>query len=184
NNVVTITVGTGANSEDFVVHDFLLKQSSSFFQAALKEEWKEGQEKIVNLPEDHSEAFALYVEWLFSGKIASGSDKPEGRLSSSEITREHLVLANLYVLGEKLLDDHFCAQTRKATAELCDIEDSEGYRIFPNYVAINIIYAGTKEGSPMREWLVNAYSEHGSKAWVEDADSRTFCVDFLLDLVK
>lgn len=96
NNVVTVTVGAGEDSEVFLVHDFLLKQTSKFFQTALKEDWKEGQEKKVDLPEDKPEAFGIYNEWLLHGKIASVTDKPTGELTSSDITLEYLLLADLY----------------------------------------------------------------------------------------
>ncbi|CAK1360060.1 unnamed protein product [Cercospora beticola] len=103
NNVFTVTVGTGDDAEVFLVHDFLLKQSSKFFQTALKEEWREGQEKKVDLPEDKPEAFGVYTEWLLQGKITSGTGKPTEELTSYDVTLEHLLLADLYVAGRRVL---------------------------------------------------------------------------------
>lgn len=184
NNVFTVTVGTGDDAEVFLVHDFLLKQTSKFFQTALKAEWKEGQEKKVDLPEDKPEAFGVYTEWLLHGKITPGTGKPTEDLTSYDITLEHLLLADLYVLGEKLMDDRFCAGVMKAVAELCLVEATDGGQFFPGERAINTIFEGTREGSPIRAWLVDEYWAHGSKNWFEPPRSAEYCAEFLLELVK
>ena len=88
------------------------------------------------------------------------------------------------MLGEKLIDDHFCAEMTKAIAELCDVTASDGGQFFPTERAINTIFEGPKEGSPIREWLVDQCWEHGSKNWFEPPYLEEYCAAFLLELVK
>ncbi|CAK1360059.1 unnamed protein product [Cercospora beticola] len=116
NNIITITVG-GDNGEEFMIHDFLLKENSKFFEAALDRQWKEGQEKKIALPDDDPEVFAVYAGWLFTGKIASKDEKPLDEFTRADVEHEHPLQAKLYVLGEKLIDDKFCDCALKAWAE-------------------------------------------------------------------
>ena len=43
---------------------------SQFFRAALNGKWKEGEENAVALPEDDPKIFSMYLELVYTGKIA------------------------------------------------------------------------------------------------------------------
>ncbi|GIZ43512.1 hypothetical protein CKM354_000673600 [Cercospora kikuchii] len=65
---IAIKVGS-PNPQMFYVDESVLRKSSKFFDAALKKEWKEGQQRTVDLPECDPEGFKVYINWLHSGKI-------------------------------------------------------------------------------------------------------------------
>lgn len=48
------------NFQKFVVHEDLIRARSPFFEAALGRDWKEASEKLVPLPDDSPDAFAIY----------------------------------------------------------------------------------------------------------------------------
>ncbi|GIZ37635.1 hypothetical protein CKM354_000107800 [Cercospora kikuchii] len=183
NNVFTVTVGTGDDAEVFLVHDFLLKQSSKFFQTALKEEWREGQDKKINLPDDEPDIFGAYVEYLFSGKIATATEKAAVDLTRDDAGLEYTCQAKLYVLGEKLLDDKFCDCALRAMVELSRLERANGVHYLPGILAVQTIYEGTTDASPIRRFLVDLYLTRVSKKWLSDAS--TNCPEaFLIDLLQ
>ncbi|USW55611.1 Putative BTB/POZ domain-containing protein [Septoria linicola] len=182
--LITITVGRGGDAEKFYAHESLLKERSGFFQAALNQQWKEGRERKVDLPEDQPAHVATYIEWLFSGKIASQMVKPAAELTGTDIADEHSFLAHLYVLGEKLIDDKFCDDVMKAMAQLCAVSVGEDL-YYPGDLAVDTIYKGTTGESPVRKFLVHIFKTRGKQSWIDlnEADW-TGPVQFLLDIVR
>ncbi|GIZ37637.1 hypothetical protein CKM354_000107900 [Cercospora kikuchii] len=187
NNIITITVGQGPESEKFLVHDFLLKENSKFFEAALNRQWIEGQEKKVNLPDDDPLIFSIYADWLFTGKIASKPEQleqPEYEVNWPDVSEEQIIQAELYVLGEKLMDDAFCDCILRALVEVGKMKawiGHEGY--MPCRTAIRIIYNGTTHDSPMRKFLVDMYGYHGGKESFTEANVYGYPQEFLAGLV-
>jgi len=49
-----MTLAVGEEASSLVVHERLLCEHSAFFRLAVKEEWREGQERRIPLPDDHS----------------------------------------------------------------------------------------------------------------------------------
>lgn len=177
-------MGRGGDAEKFYAHESVLKERSGFFQAALNQQWKEGRERKVYLPEDKPVCVATYVEWLFSGKIASETIKPAAELRAGDVSEQHLFLAHLYVLGEKLIDVKFCDDVIKAMAQLCAVGVSES-RWYPTFSAVQTIYGGTTSESPARKFLVHIYKTRGKQSWfgTNEADF-TGPMQFLVDLVR
>ena len=70
--LVKVNVGEDDEMKTFFVHHGLLTQNSSFFTTALKSPWKEAQEQIVELPEDDTDVFELYLQWLYQHKLPMG----------------------------------------------------------------------------------------------------------------
>lgn len=62
---ITAVVGQGDNKRDFIVHEELICESSEFFRKALAGNWKETQDRIVKLPEDDPDMFALYLQAVY-----------------------------------------------------------------------------------------------------------------------
>lgn len=68
----------------------------------------ESNVKHICLLDASSDIVASYLEWLYSGNIASighSSSKPE-----FDVVEEYVHLAHMYVFGEKIEDDAFCDQ--------------------------------------------------------------------------
>lgn len=64
-----VKVYVGQERQLFTVHKELLVTESSYFEAALKKEWHEGQTREVELTNEKAYAFNLFAEWLYFGKI-------------------------------------------------------------------------------------------------------------------
>lgn len=60
------------NQRSFAVHEGLLKGRSEFFTNALKpERFKEGIERMVPMPEDEPDLFAVYFQLLYRPDMMS-----------------------------------------------------------------------------------------------------------------
>lgn len=57
------------DGRSFWAHKDLLCSRSPFFTNALREEWKEGQDNKVELPDDDPDIFAMYMHMLYTGKV-------------------------------------------------------------------------------------------------------------------
>jgi hypothetical protein len=66
---VTVRVGPDGQRETFLLHESLLRQSSAFFEAALKDEWKEASNKVVTLTEYKPDDFRVYTKFLYTGLV-------------------------------------------------------------------------------------------------------------------
>lgn len=99
-------VGTVDNAKTWHLPKELLTRSSPFFAAALNGSFTEANSKVVTLPEDDIDAFALFTQWLYVGEIG-GSPKDcdldhdhDSPLHCCASTVQTLIQA--WVLGDKL----------------------------------------------------------------------------------
>ena len=152
-----IEVQVGNSKKPFRIHESKLCSSSEFFNAKKKPEWSYGKGQ-VELPAVSSAAFALYVNWLYSGKIPTAVHLQD----CEENEKEWTTLASAYALGEEILDTAFKdtvidALRAKVNSTLGPTMWLSGGEI------IKIIYGGTPEGSAARTFLVDIYSFNASK---------------------
>jgi hypothetical protein len=96
-----VTLLVGPEEQAMVVHGDCLSRDSAFFKAALKREW--GPDRAIMIPEETPLLMGYYVEHLYGGllpthKLSSGPKVLDPDQPSYEL------LANLYVLGERMLD--------------------------------------------------------------------------------
>ncbi|PPJ51954.1 hypothetical protein CBER1_11784 [Cercospora berteroae] len=164
-DLVEITVGEDKGGP-FKIQRFLLEENSEFFKAALRDEWTEGQEKKVHLADDDCETFAVFEEWLYSGKIGSKEGCDTKKLTAPQIYREQQLIAKLYVLAEKLIADRLGNCVLRAMAELCT---TTGYHI--TSTAMGTIYRGTTETSLMRKFLVDSFYKHVDPEFLTEANA-------------
>ena len=85
---VPVKVVVGADEECFFVHSSVLRKHSEFFDTACKKEWIEGQYRVIKLPEDDSDIFHNYVQWLYTGTIFSKAK--DSSSSDNEVFRQTL----------------------------------------------------------------------------------------------
>lgn len=93
---------------------------------------------------------------------------------------EYAQLARLFVLGEKYQDSRFKNRIIDAMIAKHHDEDADGYGWSPHSVAIDILYRGTCDGSPVRKLMVHMWLDRGSSGWVTACKSLNH--DFLRDL--
>jgi hypothetical protein len=122
--LLTVIVGKAPNQEDFSVHEGIICTRSEFFRRAMNGNWAESEERVVKLPDDDPEIFAAYINLVYTNNVATNETKEPK--TTDQLSDEHIVLAKLYVLSEKLCD--------KAAKN----------------AAINIVYSGTPKNAPGR----------------------------------
>jgi hypothetical protein len=92
-----ITLFVGLEQQKLTVHASYITRTSTFFAAALKNEWAEGQTRIIELQEETPEMMAHYLDWIYTSALPTkdcGLFHPE----SAKIAA-HDLLAELYVLA-------------------------------------------------------------------------------------
>lgn len=176
-----LRVGPRIGCEEFSVHEVVLKETSGFFQAVVKKEWKEGSERVIELPEDTPEVVSAYVDWLYSDKIFPRT----GELPADAVmhARESDHLAKLYVFGEKNQDDAFCDAVITAWARHLDTKIAGKYYYFASD-CIASLYAGTSSSSPARKFVVQLFVKYGRKQWLQNDETfmRVGLLDFFRDV--
>ncbi|KAF1984037.1 hypothetical protein K402DRAFT_465428 [Aulographum hederae CBS 113979] len=144
----TIRVLVGSDEKLFSVHEAIIRSSCDFFDAAMRNNWKESAERTIRLEHEEPEIFGIFVTWLYYGTLT-------GIPSDGSATEARLIpLFKAYVLGERLLNVAF----RNALIDQI-IEVFEGRpttEIQPlSAAAATIIFAGTPSISPARRLVVD-----------------------------
>ncbi|KAK3707249.1 hypothetical protein LTR37_012250 [Vermiconidia calcicola] len=103
NNLITVLVGSA--EKEFLVHQATICRNSPFFEAACSREWKEGQDRVVRLPEVEVQAFDVYVHWAYTGEIdMSLMPEPKG----TRRPPSYLDLGKIWCLAHYLQNDQLC----------------------------------------------------------------------------
>ncbi|TKA24985.1 hypothetical protein B0A50_06083 [Salinomyces thailandicus] len=168
---VKVTVGQGSEQSVYYVHETLIRTCSAFFDAALSQKWGQGEDKVVLLPDDSPSLFADYLSWLYWGHWSRGA---------GGLPQVFAVLGQLYVLGEKLLDDEF------QNAVMDKMSQAGGGRFVrsgPLSEFVDILYAGTPAQSPARRFVIDFYVRYGAADWV-DKSRVGVNVEFADDLLR
>ncbi|KAF2177423.1 hypothetical protein K469DRAFT_677454 [Zopfia rhizophila CBS 207.26] len=174
--MIEVVVGSEEDKESFHVHEALICDRSEFFRNAMKPEWASTRPapRVIELPDDDMAAFDLYVQWLYSKKLPIIPDE-----KGSSPYDEYQTLAHAYVLGEELMDIDFKNAVMDSYV-LYARGSSQTKRYYPTNEDIRILYEGTRESSPIRQFLVDIWTYRGKHEWVKsDPDLPK---DFLMDV--
>jgi BTB/POZ domain len=142
-----VKIYVGPEGKEYNLHKELLCDRSSFFKAAFRNKFKEGQENKMTLPADSPEAFDIFVRWIYGSAL-------------TPISADHLETHyNLYALAEKLCMEALANQTMdviKLYHKSC--------RILPS--PDNVLYAcqATSCGSGLRHFLIDCTAYHLRRA--------------------
>lgn len=155
------------------MHKDLICYKSPYFSLAVKDHWKEGREGRVPLPDDDPAAFALYIQWIYRGRICSSQDMGE-----TEGNREEMnLLIEAFVLGEKLQDRDFRDAVIDSLIQAVDTPDAQNKKWYPPPATVDRAYRATPESSPLRRLLVDMYYFHGRPEWLDEASNAEFVRD-------
>ena len=175
--VVTIKAGTGDSVQDFPVHEDVIKEGSQFFKAAFDRKWREGQSRVLEMPEDEPAVVSGYLEWLYTGRVNARTN-PE--LSTEERNDRDERLGHMYVFAEKVQENSLCDEIIRKSAQVGDTSWDDGIRRIPNDDILQIIYDGTPSGSPARRFFVDLHVARGSAGWIGDS-VEDYPAEFLFD---
>ncbi|KAM0721339.1 hypothetical protein Q7P37_003043 [Cladosporium fusiforme] len=142
--VTTTTLAVGEEGEEYKVHEALLSERSQFFASATKEDWEEGREHRVPLPDDTPDP---------------AEEREEDKRSKN--AHEFDLLISSFVFGEKVQDGDFKDAIIDALIHAVAMQDEAGKRWYPTGKWTTQAYSGTPEGSPIRRLLVDMYVFHG-----------------------
>lgn len=166
----------GVNERVFYIHKNVLGKSSAFLQKRMKTEWSGTSPRPIDLTDEDPDNFEIYLQWLYSQMIAM-SQYPE------DSDKDFDVFAQLYLLGEKLMDCTF--QNRVLDAIIHMMEETVRY---PSDDFISKIYKGTVKASPARKLMVDIWVYKARLTWnvantVEDAGAE-FANDVIAAFIK
>lgn len=122
------------------MHKDAICVKSKFFKTACSTRWREGQEKIVRLPEVEAEAFQSYVNWAYSDNV----------VAESTLGENIEMMIKLYLLGDKLEDIKLRNKALKALHSHATID-----KLHPGYGNIKVIWAATPPNSLLRKWVLD-----------------------------
>jgi hypothetical protein len=162
----------GPDEHELVAHEDYLVRHSAFFQAALKQEWAEGQTHTIKLPEEKPDLVAFYLDWLYGKGLPTDSTKRDSRNG-----KVYDVLADLYALGERLQDDKIRNIIIDEVVRFSNLFGRETGRNYPLDYAIITIYETTTAGSPARRLLVELFVTDGEAKWVREISQPEFLCD-------
>ena len=158
-----MVVGPTGNTRTWHLPKKLLVNASPFFAAALNGSFAEATSKVINLPEDNTDAFALFIRWLFVGKISGNLFNPKDNLTGDEIlgtydagtdgllhTTAILVYLQACILGDKL---RCLAFQNLAMLEL--INNHRTGDVTPE--TIRVIYEQSGLGSKLRRFATDMF---------------------------
>ena len=90
----------GPKEERFILHHDAVCARSKFFKAACSKQWREGQERLVRLPEVDPVVFKTYCGWVYSGDLAKPFCTSESEVKDRIAEQKHFI--DLYLLGDSL----------------------------------------------------------------------------------
>ncbi|KAF2158468.1 hypothetical protein M409DRAFT_71631 [Zasmidium cellare ATCC 36951] len=160
---------------NIVIHKDLLCDNSPFFAASLKEDWKEGQEGKVPLPDDDYDTVELYRQWLYRDKLAVRRPAQESGTDGVEFRN----LVDAFIFGDKVQDGNFQDATIDALIAATNTPDLNNKTYYPASTTVDHAFKHTLEDSPLRRLLVDMYAYHGSQEWPRGQN-----IEFLQQLVK
>lgn len=174
-----VTLPAGPDEHELIVYESCITRNSDFFRAAMKKEWTEGQTRTIKLPEeDCIETLTHYLNYAYSQKLPT--DRITAVASTGFPEGTWTTLANIYVLGERMLDQSVQHAVIKELIRLPKLtcEANMSNKSFsPNAEAISLIYDGTTAGSPARRLMVDYHVARGYESWLGAHHHAAFVLD-------
>jgi hypothetical protein len=126
----------------------------------MKPEWAKARTdpRTVDLSDEVAEVFTVYLHWLYFKTI------PTIDTERADIFPDYTLLGRCYVMGEKIMDNGI---KNAIIASLVDIKDNRQSLGPPGSPILQVIYAGTTNGSHVRRFLVDMWVKDVQVSWVE-----------------
>jgi hypothetical protein len=173
-----VTLHVGPTEHAILAHGNFISRRSEFFKAALKKEWAEGQTRIVKLPDEDPQVVTHYLSYTYSRCLPTDIFTATFMGTFSEESEEYYqLLAELYGLGERLLDETIRGAIIEEFIRLTTLTDKNAKRHCPMKEAVNIIYRGTTAGSPARRLMADIDLAYGTIKWLDSTCEAGFVLD-------
>jgi hypothetical protein len=162
-----VTVLVGEYERKFIVHEEPLRAHSRFFDAAMSGVWLESSERIIRLPMEGPKLFSVYVQWIYTSRVALPDHWGLNRL------------AHLYIMASRLQDGNLQDAAIDCMIRLVE----EDGTCSPLEDAVGPIYDHTATGDLARKFLVDCWVKFGWTDWVHEADENVDA-QFYCDLAR
>lgn len=175
-----ITVLVGSEDEKFVVHKSAVCKNSKFFQAACGREWKEGQERVIRLPEADPEVFNVYAHWAYTETLdMSLMPEPSLRANDRNSPPAYINLGKVWILGN-FLHDHIVGN-RVIDRFLQKLDSDPAARVHTQ--SLEHIWNNTPQGCGLQRVLLETMAVRITE---EDFEKyrQDYPQDFLFELAK
>lgn len=169
-----VTLHVGPTEHVLLAHGSFITRNSDFFTTALKKEWAEGQTRVIKLPEERPHVVSHYLNYTYTKALPSNMISSEPADTFAERANEYQeLLAELYVLGERLLDKPIKKAIIREIVRLASLPK----RICPTIDATNTIYRGTTAESPARRLMTDIQLAFGTTLSLDAASDAAFVLD-------
>lgn len=173
-----VALHVGPTEHAILAHGNFISRRSEFFKAALKKEWAEGQTRIIKLPDEEPRVVTYYLSYAYSKCLPTDIFTADFLGTFPEESDEYYqLLADLYTLGERLLDETICGAITKEFIRLTSPTSKSAKRYCPMKEAVSIIYRGTTAGSPARRLMVDIHLAYGTTKWLASTCEAGFVLD-------
>jgi hypothetical protein len=145
-----VTIEVGEDKAKFHIHKTFLCDASTFFKAALKPGFKESGSQKVELPEDTTETFELFVSWLYTQEYKGMDEnlfKTRGTADQAELER----FMNLFIFADKVGAQGLKRQMVDKHFNICE---TRGVYAFPGIQTITELYRQTTQTCALRRLWV------------------------------
>lgn len=124
-----------------MVHVDVICVKAKFFRAACRENWREGHDKLVRLPEVKPETFQRYIDWTYREALVAEATASDGLRQS----------VDMYLLGEFLDDIKLRNKTLEAIHRHMIVD-----LLHPGAAETKLIWEKTQPSSPLRRLVIDA----------------------------
>ncbi len=153
--------------ETFTLHRGILRHYSGYFDAALKDGFKEGQTGIIELPDEDALLFKRFVFWLYTGVF----ERPQAQDNFHDIVRMWVFadMRQVPLLANLMIDS-----ARDETVEKWKMITSE----------LRFVYENTPPESRLRRFMIWAISNFATSKALEHIPQAAWHQDATFDILK
>lgn len=131
-----------------MLHKNLVCRYSSFFKAACKGGFREAESNEIKLPDDESETFDNFVQWLYTRDFEHQKTESGGL--------DWVCILDTYVLADKLGAPKFSNYVMNLMVHEAEMRWDQELGL-PDAAAVCVAYENTPGSSPLRRFLVDVY---------------------------
>ncbi|KAL5388999.1 hypothetical protein DPSP01_002702 [Paraphaeosphaeria sporulosa] len=166
NNMITIDVGM--EHAKYNVYAELITYYSGYFKGTLNGQWKEAEDRAIELPDIEPRVFDIFIDWLYTQNLPRKSEDwitptPENKVGSHGHGQlaERLMMKS-YVFADRFLVPQYRVALYKYYANFCNVGGNPPY-----YDAIIYAFDNLPANSAILTLLVRTHCAY----WNEGSDT-------------
>jgi hypothetical protein len=164
-------VGEEPDSKIFNIYEDTLRTRSPFFEKALSGDWKEKNERMVQLPTAQPAAFSMYLDFIHSDCICL-------ELEDESLVDPTLTLGPAYVLGDILLDHDFRDAIVDAIIHHATHKNQHPFELH------QYVFENTPSDWPLQKLLTDLLALRGRAAWLTESSEGILTEKALFEVLK